>query len=159
MKKPLVILCVLFLLGGCSSKYAVTFDSYPQGATLICDGTNWGYTPKTLYYDNSVKKQRTLNLRACSANWVSGAREVYGIIPVSLYPNGASQTLQRPNAPNAYVDHSFSLQVQQNRKMTQVLQETRAIQAEQERVKQQKQQEDNTQYLCNLGLLNHLSCK
>ncbi|WP_419570864.1 hypothetical protein [Rheinheimera sp.] len=159
MRKSLVYMGTLLFLGGCSSQYAVTYDSYPQGATLVCNGTNWGYTPVTLYYDKSVKEKDYLNLGACSANWVSGVRKTYGIVPVSQYPEGVRQTLQRPDGPNANVDHSFALQVLQARQMNQVLQNTQAIQDEQERVKQQKEQEDNTQYLCNLGLLNHPGCK
>lgn len=101
------------LATGCASQYAVTFDSYPQGATLICNGKNWGYTPKTLYYDKSVKKQETLNLSSCSANWVSGARKNYGTIPVQQYPKGVRQTQQRPNVPGYSQDAEFALKVEQ----------------------------------------------
>lgn len=158
MKKLFICIAALLALGGCASKYAVTFDSYPQGATLLCNGTNWGYTPVTLYYDKAVKKQSSLSLGSCSANWTSGARKTYGVVPVSQYPDGVRQTLQRPNEPNAHIDHSFALQVQQNKQMNQVLQNQSAMQAEQQRVKNEKQQEDNTQYLCNLGLLTY-GCK
>ena len=47
-------------LSGCSSKYEVTFDSNPRGATLLCNGKNWGYTPMKLYYDEKVKEYSTL---------------------------------------------------------------------------------------------------
>lgn len=107
-----ITVCCLFATG-CASKYAVTFDSYPQGATLICDGTNWGYTPRTLYYDKSVKKQKTLNLGSCSANWVSGARKSYGTVSVQQYPNGVKQTQQRPNVPGYSQDAEFALKVEQ----------------------------------------------
>ena len=110
---------VLVFLGlatvGCASKYAVTFDSYPQGATLICDGTNWGYTPKTLYYDKEVKKQSYLNLYSCSANWSSGARENYGTIPIYKFPDGVQKTLQRPDVPGFQQDAEFALKFQQMR--------------------------------------------
>ncbi|MEQ5803042.1 hypothetical protein [Halomonas sp. H10-9-1] len=98
---------------GCATKYPVTFDSYPQGATLICNGTNWGYTPKTLYYDSEVKQQNYLSLRSCSANWSSGARELYGSVSMQEFPDGVRQTLQRPDVPGFQQDAEFSLKVQQ----------------------------------------------
>ena len=98
---------------GCASKYPVTFDSYPQGATLVCNGTNWGYTPRTLYYDEEVKKEAYLSLRSCSANWSSGARESYGTVPIYQFPDGVRLTLQRPDVPGFQQDAEFSLKVQQ----------------------------------------------
>ena len=98
---------------GCASKYPVTFDSYPQGATLVCNGTNWGYTPKTLYYDEKVKKETSLSLSSCSANWSSGARQYYGTVPIDQFPNGVQQTLQRPDVPGFQQDAEFALKVQQ----------------------------------------------
>ena len=98
---------------GCASKYPVTFDSYPQGATLVCNGTNWGYTPKTLYYDKEVKKDAYLSLSSCSANWSSGARESYGTVPIHQFPNGVQQTLQRPAGPGFQQDAEFALKVKQ----------------------------------------------
>lgn len=99
---------------GCSSQqYPVTFDSYPQGATLVCNGTNWGYTPKTLYYDKEVQKERYLSLQSCSANWSSGARESYGQISIQHFPDGVRQTLQRPDVPGFQQDAEFALKVQQ----------------------------------------------
>lgn len=99
--------------GGCASKYSVTFDSYPQGATLVCNGTNWGYTPKTLYYDKEVKNQSYLSLSSCSANWSSGARKSYGSVSVQKFPGGVRQTLQRPDVPGFQQDADFALKVQQ----------------------------------------------
>ena len=94
----------------------------------------------------------------CSANWVSGARKSYGVIDVSQFPHGVTTTLQRPNAPNANIDHSFALQRKQSMQMNQVLSNQEDMQSEQQRVKNEKQLQDNTQYLCNLGLLNHPGC-
>ena len=103
---------LLMIISGCSSKYAVTFDSQPQGASLICSGKNWGYTPTTLYYDEKVKKQTTLDISECSANWISGAKKLYGSVPVQTYPDGVQQTLQRPNVDGYEKDAQFALQVQ-----------------------------------------------
>jgi len=114
MKNLHIIFGVIIILGlgGCSSKYAVTFDSNPQGASLICNGKNWGYTPMTLYYDKSVKQSPSLNLGSCSANWVSGARQNYGVVPVAQYPDGVRQTLPRPNIEGYPLDAEFALKVQ-----------------------------------------------
>ena len=109
----LFIPSILSILGGCSSRYAVTFDSNPQGASLICEGKNMGTTPKTLYFKEHVKKQETFDISACSANWVSGAQKEYGVIPVSQYPNGVRQTLERPRGDGYAEDASFALEIRQ----------------------------------------------
>lgn len=100
------------LLAGCSSNYMVTFDSNPRGATLLCSGTNWGYTPINLYYDESVKKQSTINVSSCSAHWVSGATASYPS-NLTIFPQGATTiTLPRPNVEGYATDANFALQVQ-----------------------------------------------
>lgn len=105
---------MIFMIG-CSSKYAVTFDSDPEGATLICNGQNWGLTPRTLYYDESVKKQQSINIGNCSANWVSGARERY---PSRLHvysSGGSSIKVQRARGEGYAQDASYALQLRQTR--------------------------------------------
>ena len=102
----------ILVLSGCSSKYRVDFDSNPSGASLVCNGKNWGYTPKSLYYDESVKKYKTLNVSSCSANWISGATKSY---PQNLiiFSSGATViTAQRPDVEGYEKDVQFSLQVQ-----------------------------------------------
>ena len=84
-----LIALMLFILGGCSSQYVVTFDSNPKGASLVCSGENWGYTPKKLYYDETVKKHSTINVSGCSANWVSGARKSYPS-NLKVFPQGGT---------------------------------------------------------------------
>lgn len=111
----MVVLCILFVTSACSSKYAVTFDSNPQGAQLVCNGKNWGYTPQTLYYDKEVKERTTLSLGACSANWISGAHKSYGTVPLAQYPDGVRQTLQRPSGTGYSQDAEFALKFQQMR--------------------------------------------
>jgi hypothetical protein len=103
---------LLVILSGCSSKYPVTFDSTPQGASIICNGTNWGYTPKTLYYTPS-KNSGNLNISQCSANWVSGVSRNYSTsFSMTQFPNGVRQTLQRPRGDGYATDAQFALQVQ-----------------------------------------------
>lgn len=150
------------LVTGCASnQYSVTYASDPSGAQVYCNGVAQGYTPVTIYYtlDEETKARGVLNTVPCGVKWVSGAAaRANSQFNLNQFPNGVITTSPRPNEPNAHIDHSFALQLKQNQQMNQVLQSTQVIQAEQERVKQQKQSEDNTQYLCNLGLLTY-GCK
>lgn len=160
--KLCITLIAVAIVSGCASnQYSVTYASEPSGAQVYCNGVSKGYTPITLYYtlDEETKKRGVLNTVPCGVKWVSGATaRANHQFSLSQFPKGVITTSPRPNEPNAHVDHSFALQLEQNRQMNQVIQNTQAIQAEQERVKQQKQSEDNTQYLCNLGLLTY-GCK
>jgi len=113
--KVILSLSVLIGLTSCASgsrQYRVTFDSTPQGASLICNGKNWGYTPITLYYDEKVKTQPSLNVSNCSANWSSGARQNYPS-NLTIYPQGGTNiALPRPNVAGYAQDANFALQVQ-----------------------------------------------
>lgn len=112
-KRKIILSTLLFLTTvGCSNKYAVQFDTQPQGASLVCNGKNWGYTPIILYYNEEVKEQANLDLSDCSANWLSGAKMTYGTISIKEYPNGVTQTAQRPNVDGYEKDAQFALQVQ-----------------------------------------------
>jgi hypothetical protein len=103
----------IVILSGCSNKYPVTFDSTPQGALLVCDGKNWGYTPQTLYIDREQLKGKSSLPVNCSANWVSGVIKNYPTsIPLDKYPNGASANAQRPIGDNYATDAQFALGVQ-----------------------------------------------
>ncbi len=109
--------CLFFtslLFSGCSNKYEVTFDSNPRGATLICNGKNWGYTPKKLYYSEEVKNYSSLDVSSCSANWVSGYKATYPK-DMLIFPTGGTViTLDRPTYGEGYpMDAQFALQVEQ----------------------------------------------
>ncbi|MGL6177076.1 MAG: hypothetical protein ACRC1U_08780 [Vibrionaceae bacterium] len=158
-----VALAVIAITSGCTSnRYPVTYASTPQGAQVYCDGVAQGYTPVTLYYtlNEETKKSGVLKTVPCQLKWVSGATaRASRQFSVNQFPKGVVTTTPRPNAPDAYLDHSFALQLQQTRQLNQVLKNTQAIQAEQERVKEQKEDEDNLKFLCDLGLLDHPDCK
>ena len=117
MKKIKYILGLIvasLLFNGCSNKYEVTFDSNPRGATLICNGNNWGYTPKKLYYDEKVRNYSSLDVSSFSANWVSGYKATYPK-DMQIFPNGGTiVTLDRPTYGEGYpMDAQFALQVEQ----------------------------------------------
>ena len=112
--KTLAIVCTLLMLSACSSsKYSVLFDSIPQGASLVCEGKNYGYTPQRLYYDESVKNQSYMNVSSCEAIWSSGARESYPS-RLTVFPEGSTQiTLPRPNVPGYAQDAEFPIKLRQ----------------------------------------------
>jgi hypothetical protein len=93
-------------------RYSVTFNTYPQGATLICNNKNIGYTPQKLSYlfnSNSYSS----NIESCSANWASGYSENY---PTSISTNTSKTNinllLQRPKTDDYNIDADFELKVQ-----------------------------------------------
>jgi hypothetical protein len=102
----------VLILSGCSSKYPITFDSNPQGASLICSNNNYGYTPVTLYMSEEKYRETPSHMHECSANWVSGATKNYGLFSYTEFPDGVTQTLQRPNIAGYEKDAQFALEVQ-----------------------------------------------
>lgn len=114
MKKflPVIFFGASVLLSGCASnQYAVTFDTNPQGATLVCDGKNYGYTPVKLYYDKKNITSSTMNVSNCKATWVSGASQSYPY-NLAVYKSGGTLiTLPRPNVAGYSQDAEFALKV------------------------------------------------
>ena len=106
----------LVVLAGCSSpsrQYVVTMDSNPKGASLVCDGKNWGHTPKKLYYDEIVRQQSTINVGNCSANWISGVRKSYPRT-LRVFPQGGTHfLLERPSGDGYAQDAGYALQLRQ----------------------------------------------
>jgi len=68
------IALLLLALNGCAaSVYPFTFDSNPQGATVICSDRTIGYTPVTMLFDKEKMRNsnEAFDTRVCSANWAS----------------------------------------------------------------------------------------
>jgi hypothetical protein len=137
---------LMLALNGCASGYPLTFDSNPQGATVICEGLgNIGYTPATIYWDKEkMKKDGTpTDFSTCSAQWASGATTKYqgsasGQAILQAFPDGAEITVQRPNAPGLAHDNQFALQVQQMRMQEAAMErQTAAMQAQAAAAQQQ----------------------
>jgi hypothetical protein len=112
--KNAVFVLSLVVLSGCSNSYEITYDSEPQGATLICSGTNEGYTPVEIDYAESIRNSPTANLSHCSANWASGAVETYRD-NVTIYPSGDGTitTVRRSKGRGYAEDAAFALRVKQ----------------------------------------------
>lgn len=112
--KNAVFVLSLVVLSGCSNSYSITYDSDPQGATLICSGKNEGYTPVDIDYAESIRNSPTANLSHCSANWASGAKQTYGD-KVTIFPSsyGTKTTLTRPKGSGYAEDVAFARRVKQ----------------------------------------------
>ena len=139
------------VFSGCSSKYEVTFDSNPRGATLICNGQNWGYTPKKLYYDEKVKEYKVIDVSSCSANWISGYSANYPK-DMTIFPEGGTiTTLNRPTYGEGYsTDVQFALQVEQMKaQQSQAQASHMAVQA-QKRANTNQEIENNLNNLQNI---------
>lgn len=111
-----MILASIYFFSGCSNKYPITYDSTPRGALVVCNGTNYGYVPVTLYYklDENNKKNGSMRTVSCTANWISGARASYSNAwDLNKFPSGVRQTLPRLNVDGYDKDAQFALQVQQ----------------------------------------------
>lgn len=111
----------IFIFSGCSrtNLYSITYNSSPEGASVICNGISKGYTPVSLEYDldtrdEDLKKTESLRTQLCSAKWISGITKNYSQTwDLKKFPNGVMQTLQRPDGEGYEKDAQFALQVQQ----------------------------------------------
>lgn len=115
MKKTLLLTSIFMLITGCSSKYPITYNTTPDGAILVCNGQNMGYTPVTLYY-TPEEGQKVFQTQPCVAHWSSGATANFPTLwDLTRFPNGVRHTLTREKGPGYEQDVQFSLQVQNMR--------------------------------------------
>ena len=110
MKKIFISAAALIILSGCSSGYPVQFVSNPSNAALFCNGKSFGYTPKTLYYEEDAIRDNRLSVD-CYARWVSGATQSFPReINIVEYPSGVQATANRPSdAPNEIADNQAAM--------------------------------------------------
>lgn len=105
------------LLAGCaSSDYLVQYDSTPQSAMVVCNGTQRGYTPLNLYYPKSaIDGIGYLHTQECKAVWSSGAIATFDHdISTTSYPDGIKITAQRPSTDGYSIDASADYQKKMN---------------------------------------------
>ncbi|OFA30027.1 hypothetical protein BAE46_12460 [Glaciecola punicea] len=117
--RVLILIIATIFITGCASMfedtYRITYKTDMAGASIYCNGKNWGYAPVTLTYspNKEARKSGYFYSRACEARWVSGARESFSTSwDLNKFPNGVEQTVRRPNVPNYQQDAEFALKVQ-----------------------------------------------
>lgn len=156
----LLMSVVSVFVSACSRKYPITYNTNPVGANVVCAGISKGYSPITLYYDSKEFEKTNYRTQQCEAIWVSGARSYFSSEwneAVRQYPEGVTQTLQRPtDYPNLEKDMEFAFQVEQfkyNQSMQQRQMQLQELQYLQQ-VNQQLQQQQQMQQL-NQNLQQH----
>lgn len=86
-----MIFGALFLCGY-SSKYYVAYDSIPKGASLLCDGKDFGYADNVLWYifSKEEKKAGVGKLDRCVVKYASGLSKEYPTeVDLKKFPDGA----------------------------------------------------------------------
>ena len=107
---------MIIVLTGCASGYKITYDTEPSAASIICNGIDHGYSPVTLNYnsDESNKRTGTMRTAPCTAIWSSGVRKDFSTTwDLKKFPDGVTQTLQRPSGKGYSQDANFALKSQQ----------------------------------------------
>lgn len=139
-----------WLFVACSSKYAVTYNTNPSGANVICNGVGKGLTPLTLYYDLSKAKKKGnidnkgfLTTQACKAVFISGYVDYFSNRwDTKKFPDGVTQTLTRPQGEGYAQDMAFSMEYERNQMMQQQMQLQRQ-QAEMQQMQLYQQMSDS----------------
>jgi len=118
MRQKITIITVgfiMFFISGCASKYSITYNTTPTGASVVCGGVNEGYSPVTLYYEPSPEQKDYGEMKtvSCYARWASGVSKNYSNTwDLNKFPDGVMQTLQRPDGDGYAIDSDFALKVQ-----------------------------------------------
>lgn len=148
MRKSILYLTFCAALSGCASpQYVVKFDSTPQGASLVCGGKNYGYTPVVLHYNTQDIEAKKINIGHCKAIWSSGVTRQYPD-KLNTYQSGSTiVTLPRPKADGYAQDAEFELKVK-NLKAQQKIADAAQLQAE-----------NNRKKLTSLSFEHRVECK
>ena len=158
--KASLLLCIssIFALTGCATGYPVTYNSIPQGATVICGNSVKGTTPYTGYTSAAILEeladikrrweQRYEEERAkgtservidrvkaenaaigCRAIWASGATAIYEEVD-------ADTAKARPNGIDLLVNHPGDANT---RTMDSLSGQVQQLQPQQQQVQSQQQ--------------------
>ena len=114
------LLTLLVAVSGCTSanRYGVTYQTKPEGASIICDGQDRGYSPVDLEYklDEEHKSNGILYTRQCTAIWKSGYSSNFDTaINLNEFPNGLITTITRASGKGYKKDIEFASRIQQIR--------------------------------------------
>ena len=128
MQKLGLIIGISLVLTGClttgkfpnadlfrSSGYAVTYQSFPESATVVCDGITKGQTPVTVIYPldkGAFNSGDSLKIDRCQAVWMSGASQEYPTsIVVNMQQRHTTLGAERPkNSAGLQQDMAFDHQ-------------------------------------------------
>ncbi len=127
--KVLLVLCFFLFLGACSS-IAVTYHSDPEGATVVCNGSDYGETPLTIHYKlrDVDKHLGILYTDPCYAQWLSGYRVSYtNRVHLPPIPVFGYQMAKRPLGDGYAQDADYGLRVQTLRQMREQQEENRRL--------------------------------
>ena len=107
--------------GGYATTYAITYNTSPIGANIVCGGVGQGLSPLTLYYDRSgINDDGFLYTTPCKAVFSSGYVDYYGNKwNTNKFRNGAQQTLTRPQGKGYKQDMTFGMEHQRTLSMQQ----------------------------------------
>ena len=100
---------------GCGSKeYAITYNTNPIGANIVCSGMGKGLSPLTLYYDrDGINDDGFLYTAPCKAAFSSGYEDYFSVEwDTNQFPKGVQQTLTRPQGEGYQQDMAFGMEHQ-----------------------------------------------
>lgn len=142
----LLILLPIFFLG-CAKTLRVTYLSDPPAAVLYGGQQNFGYTPRTLYYQVTPDAEKIgyMILEGTSVQWASGATASIPSLRADLRIGLNHQfTFIRPKGiPGLEADYRFALELEKIKIMQQ---QVRALQAQ---AQAQREQAEALQKLFN----------
>ena len=73
LKYALLAIMVWVFVGCGSKEYAITYNTNPIGANIVCGGVGKGLSPLTLYYDrDGINDEGLLYTTPCKAVFSSG---------------------------------------------------------------------------------------
>lgn len=131
LAKIMLLGVVAWLFMACSSTYAVTYNTNPSGANVICNGIGKGLTPLTLYYDLKVGEKEgwldnngILSTQPCKAVFISGYVDYFSNKwNTKKFPDGVLLTLTRPQGEGYAQDMAFAMEYEHNKKVSEAMQE------------------------------------
>ncbi|MGX3010239.1 hypothetical protein ACWIUD_01565 [Helicobacter sp. 23-1044] len=140
---PLAFMAYGFV--GCGGSYAITYNTSPIGANIVCSGVGKGLSPLTLYYDrDGINDDGFLYTEPCKAVYSSGYEESFSNKwNTNQFPNGVQQTLTRPQGKGYKQDVAFGMEHQ--RTLIMQRQAEMQILLQQQQIQQQQMQYQNQQ--------------
>ena len=147
--KYALLAIVVFGFVGCGNQYAITYNTNPIGANIVCGGVGKGLSPLTLYYDrDGINDEGFLYTTPCKAVFSSGYKKSFSTKwDTNQFPYGVQQTLTRPQGKGYKQDMTFVLEYQKTLIMQQ--QAEAAQKAAKKASPPQQQYLQNKSTICN----------